>query len=527
MQQQQNSLVLYGAARVIITLTAIMCALLEIVDTTIVNVALNDMKGNLGASTTEVGWVVTAYAIGNVIIIPMTSWLSQQFGRRNYFAASIVLFTLCSFLCGNANGIWELVAFRFMQGAGGGALLVTSQTIITESYPPEKRGMAQAIYGLGVIIGPTLGPPLGGYIVDHFSWPYIFYINIPIGVIATLLTLQFVRSPKYGEKSAIGDIDWLGISLLAICVGSLQYVLEKGQDDDWFNDRVITALAIIAFFGFFFFIWRELTYKKPIVELRVLKNGNLRVGTILSFIMGFGLYGSTFIIPLYTQSTLGWTAQQAGMLMIPAAITTAVMMPMIGQLLQKGVPQQYLVAFGMSLFFVYSFWGYKILTPDTGAPNFFWMLIVRGIGLGMLFIPITTLSLSTLKGQQIGQGAAFTGMMRQLGGSFGVALVTTFMARQNMVHRNDLVNKLDINNPAVQQHVTAMQHNFMAKGQPFNIALQSSYETLEFAIGKQAAVLSYMDVFLYLGVLFLICVPFVLIVRGNKGKKMAASEAMH
>src|SRR6476619_3026873 len=234
--QQQASLVEYGARRVIITITAIVCALLEIVDTTIVNVALNDMRGSLGATLTEVGWVITAYAIGNVIVVPMTSWLSQQFGRRNYFAASIMLFTICSFLCGNANGIWELVAFRFLQGLGGGALLVTSQTIITESYPIEKRGMAQAIYGLGVIIGPTLGPPLGGYIVDHFSWPYIFYINIPIGVIATLLTLQFVRSPRYFKKSARADIDWLGIGLLALAVGSLQYVLERGQEEDWFNN---------------------------------------------------------------------------------------------------------------------------------------------------------------------------------------------------------------------------------------------------------------------------------------------------
>src|SRR6476659_3421665 len=220
--QQQISLVEYGARRAIITITAILCALLEIVDTTIVNVAITDMRGNLGATLTEVGWVITAYAIGNVIIIPMTSWLSQQFGRRNYFAASVMMFTICSFLCGNATGIWELVIFRFLQGLGGGALLVTSQTVITESYPIEKRGMAQALYGLGVIIGPTLGPPLGGYIVENFSWPYIFYINIPIGVIATLLTLQFVKSPQYGEKSAVRDIDWLGIGLLSITVGCLQ-----------------------------------------------------------------------------------------------------------------------------------------------------------------------------------------------------------------------------------------------------------------------------------------------------------------
>src|SRR6476469_8841642 len=205
--QEMESLVEYGSRRVIITITAIFCALLEIVDTTIVNVALNDMRGNLGATLTEVGWVITAYAIGNVIIVPMTSWLSKQFGRRNYFAASVILFTVCSFLCGNATNIWELVLFRFLQGIGGGALLVTSQTIITESYPPEKRGMAQAIYGMGVIIGPTLGPPLGGYITTNFSWPYIFYINIPIGIIAAILTLQYVRSTRYAEKRPINQVD--------------------------------------------------------------------------------------------------------------------------------------------------------------------------------------------------------------------------------------------------------------------------------------------------------------------------------
>src|SRR6476660_7443062 len=219
----QDDLVEYGFRRVIITVTAVMCALLEIVDTTIVNVALTNMRGSLGATLTDVEWVISAYAIANVIVITMTSCLSQQFGRRNYFAASIILFTVCSFLCGNADNIWELVLFRFMQGLGGGALLVTSQTIITESYPPAKRGMAQAIYGLGVIIGPTLGPRLGGYIVSHASWPYIFYINIPIGIIATLLTLQFVRSPKYAEKKGKGEIDWWGMALLAISVGSLQY----------------------------------------------------------------------------------------------------------------------------------------------------------------------------------------------------------------------------------------------------------------------------------------------------------------
>ncbi|HEV7378866.1 MAG TPA: DHA2 family efflux MFS transporter permease subunit [Dyadobacter sp.] len=516
--EMQESLVEYGFRRVIITITAVLCALLEIVDTTIVNVALNDMRGNLGGTLSEVSWVITAYAIGNVIVVPMTSWLSQQFGRRNYFAASIVIFTIASFLCGQADNIWELVFFRLIQGFGGGALLVTAQTLITESYPPEKRGIAQAIYGLGVIVGPTLGPPLGGYIVDNYSWPYIFYINIPLGVIAALLTMQFVRSPRYSQKQSASEIDYLGIILLAITVGSLQYVLEKGQEEDWFNDEIITILTVSTVLGLFFFIWRELTYKNPIVNLMVLKNGNLRVGTVLSFILGFGLYGSTFIIPLYTQATLGWTATQSGMLMVPAAIVTAMMMPVVGQLLQRGVKQQYLVAIGMVFFFIYSYWGYLILTPDTGKDAFFNMLIVRGIGLGLLFVPITTLALSTLKGREIGEGAAFTGMMRQLGGSFGVAVITTFIARQNMLHRNDLVSKLDVNNPLVQQRVEGLKNSFLAKGMSPDIALKSGYKILDYTVSKQALVMSYMDVFLYLGVLFLICVPFVLWTKSGSGK---------
>ena len=358
----QDSLVEYGSRRVIITITAIICTLLEIIDTTIVNVALNDMRGNLGATLTEVAWVITAYAIGNVIIIPMTSWLSTQFGRRNYFAASIMIFTVCSFLCGNANGIWELVVFRFLQGLGGGALLATSQTIITEAYPPEKRNMAQAIYGLGVIVGPTLGPPLGGYIVENYSWPYIFYINIPIGVIATLLTLQFVRNPNYGTKSATRDIDWLGIVLLAVSVGSLQYVLEKGQDDDWFSNACNHHAYLYCFSGCFLLYLAGADIQKSHCESAGTQKWESAGGYHTDFSLGFGLYGSTFIIPVYTQSTLGWTAFQSGMLMVPAAITTAFLMPVMGIILSKGVPQQFLVSMGMLVFAFFCFWG--LFYPD-------------------------------------------------------------------------------------------------------------------------------------------------------------------
>ncbi len=515
--EDQDSLVEYGWRRALITFLAVLCALLEIVDTTIVNVALNDMKGSLGVTINDVAWVVTGYAIANVIIIPMTGWLGQQFGRKNYFTGSIIIFTVASFFCGNATNLWELVAFRFIQGLGGGALLVTAQTIITEIYPLAKRGMAQAIYGMGVIVGPTLGPPLGGYIVDNYSWPYIFYINIPLGIIAVILSLNFVKSPKFGAKLKANQVDWIGIFLLAISIGSLQFVLEHGQQDDWFNDSTILILSIIAFFGIILFIWRELVYDYPVVNLRVLKNFNLRIGFILTFILGFGLYGSTFIIPIYTQSILGWTATQAGMLLIPSSLMTGFMMPIIGRMLQAGVPQKYLVSIGFTIFFLYSYWCYHIITSNTGADAFFWPLVVRGVGLGLLFVPITTLSLSTLKGREIGEGAAMTGMNRQLGGSFGIAIITTMISRLSDKHRMDLVSHLDTSSAIVQERLQQFKMMFMSKGFASNIAESKAYQLLDLSVTKQATILSYMDIFLYLGVLFLLCVPFMLLIKPKKG----------
>ena len=522
----EEDLVEYGFRRVIITITAVVCALLEIVDTTIVNVALNNMRGSLGATLTDIAWVITAYAIANVIVIPMTSWLSQQFGRRNYFATSIIIFTMASFMCGQATNIWELVAFRFIQGLGGGALLVTAQTIITESYPIAKRGMAQAIYGMGVIVGPTLGPPLGGYLVDNYSWPYIFYINIPIGIIAAFLTLTYVRSPKYGNKLSANQVDWLGIFLLSAFVGSLQYVLEHGQQDDWFNDATIVALSVTSVMGLFLFIWREMTYQFPIVNLRVLKDGNLRIGTLMTFILGFGLYGSTFIIPLYTQSILGWTATDAGLILVPSSLTTAILMPFIGKMIQKGIPQSYMVAAGFFIFFLFSYWMHTQMTPDTGVEHFFWPLILRGVGLGLLFVPITTLALSTLTGKSIGEGAAMTGMMRQLGGSFGIAIITTFIARFNQEHRVNLISHLDPTKINVQERITALQRGFMSKGFSYDVALDKAHQVLDYTVTKQSTVLSYMDVFLYLGILFLVCIPITLLIKRGKNK-VDLSDAMH
>ncbi|MGN8057672.1 DHA2 family efflux MFS transporter permease subunit [Pedobacter sp. 22163] len=525
METITDSLVEYGTRRIIITITAVVCAMLELIDTTIVNVALNDLRGNLGATVNEIGWVITAYSLANVIIVPMTSWLSQQFGRRNYFAFSILIFTICSFLCGNATSIWELVVFRFIQGLGGGALLVTSQTIIAESWPREKRAIAQGIYTLGLIIGPTIGPTLGGYLVDNYSWPLIFYINVPIGIVAALLTLRYIKSPRYEEKRPASQVDWLGIILLTAGVASLQYVLEKGQEDDWFSSKVIIVLTVVAVFGIILFVWRQLEYKYPIVELRVLRDTNLRVGSILTFLIGFGLFGTTFVLPLYTQGLLGWSAFQSGLLLLPGTLFVAVIVYLVSQLIQRGVQAKYLIVLGMAVFFIYGYWSYHLLTLQTGASNLYWVLFVRGLGLGLLYVPVTAMSISTLEGKEIGQGAALTGMLRQLGGAFGVALITTFVSRQSQQHRVALISHLSSTDPAVQERVSLLTLRFQAQGMDVWRARQAAYTVLEGTVQKQSTLLSYMDVFLWIAVLFLICIPFVLIFVKKSARKISLADA--
>ncbi|MBC9912600.1 DHA2 family efflux MFS transporter permease subunit [Chitinophaga varians] len=519
--KQVDTTVEYGTRRVIITLTAMLCAILELLDTTIVNVALNDLQGNLGATLSEVSWVVTAYGIGNVILIPMTSWLSRQFGRRNYFAASIFLFTLCSLLCGMAGSIPELAFFRFLQGIGGGALLATSQTIITESYPVEKRGTANLIFMMSVIVGPAMGPLIGGYIIDHYSWPLIFYINVPIGIIAILLTLQYIRSPRHDNKLPAADVDWAGIVLLAVMVGSLQYVLEKGQEEDWFSNRIITTLSVTAAVGAVLFIWRELSCAHPIVSLKVLRNRNLAAGTIFSFIYGFGSYGSTFIVPLFTQSQLNWPATDAGLLVCLTSLSSLLIFPLTNKLLKSGVKPPYMMSAGMFIFFVNCYMSSRILTPETGFQTFFWVLIFRYFGLNMILLSISSIAFSTLQTREISDGAAFTGMTRQLGGSFGIAIITTFIVRRNMLHRDRLLSHLNTDDSGMLTRLQQTIQAFRAQGFQEDVATGHAHKLLEMVVIKQSTLLSYMDVYIVIGFLFLSCVPFILFLKSGKAAAVA------
>lgn len=510
------NLVETGFRKWIITVTVILAALLEVIDTTVVNVALTQIMGNLGATLEDVAWVITAYAVANVIIVPMTGWFSLKFGRRNYFAFSIVLFTVASFFCGHAVNIWELIAFRFIQGIGGGALLSTSQSILVETFPKKELGMATALFGLGVVIGPSIGPTMGGYITDNYSWPWIFYINIPLGILAFIMTLMYIREGK--AKKDIGSVDWWGIILLIAGIGALQIVLEMGEREDWFETTYIVVLAYVAVIGIICFIWRELTAEHPIVDLRVLRNKSLSLGMLFTFILGFGLFASVFVFPILCQNLLGFTAAQTGLILLPGSLMTAFMMPFVGTMLKKNFPPHVMAAAGFAIFFI-STWMLSKSTMASGTDDFFWPLIVRGIGLSLLFVPLTNMALSGLEGKDIPQGTGLNNMMRQLGGSFGIALMTTFIQQRTALHRSDMISYVNPFNPAFQERISAYTKAFIAKGYALMDAQQMANKAMDGSVIKQSMLMSYMDAFFVVGIFFLVCIPIVLIFqrRANTG----------
>lgn len=333
---QQNEAIVYpvGLERALLVITAISASLLQLIDTSIVNVSLREISGNLGATTTEIAWAVTAYAVSNVIMIPLSGMLNNLFGRRNYFTASIMIFTIASLFCGTSNSLVSLVIWRFIQGIGGGALLTTGQTIIVEAFPPERIGFANAIFGMGVILGPTFGPTLGGYITDNYSWHWIFFINIPIGLFAAYLSWKYVKDRIGAIKPP--KIDWAGIVLLIVSVGFLQYVLEEGSANDWFESTEITLMTIITVIAFLTFIWREWTYDYPAVNIKLLASWNMALGSVLNFIVGLILLATVFVFPLFAQIILGWTATQTGNFLISGALASAISMMVVSRLMSKG-----------------------------------------------------------------------------------------------------------------------------------------------------------------------------------------------
>src|SRR5882762_3754260 len=425
-----------GFARAVIVITTVSAAIMELIDTSIVNVALAEISGNLGATIEDTSWVITSYAIANVIIIPLTGFLARLFGRKRYYIASIIIFTVASYMCGQSGSLLTLVLWRFIQGIGGGALLSTSQGILFDAFEPEKRAI------------------VGGMIGDNYSWPLIFNINIPFGIAATLLTIRFIDETEE-EKNPNREkpkIDYIGIALLAAGVGSLQYVLERGQSDDWFSDRTILILSIASAAGLISFVYRQLTINRPMIQLSLLKSRNLAASNILTFAVGFGLFGSVFIFPVLVQRILGYTPTDAGFGLVPGALIAIVCMPVIGKTLQSGTPPVYYVIVGCISFILHGYTS-SLADPNAGLAFFTLPQLFRGLGTACLMVPLINQAVVGLTPQQMPSGIALTNMIRQLGGAFGIAVMNTHITNRFAAHRNDLVSNLLVNDPDVLQRL--------------------------------------------------------------------------
>ena len=504
--------------RWIILMGLITAAIMEVLDTTIINVALPQMAGNLNATTDEIAWVSTGYILSNVVVLPMTAWLSDRFGRKRYLCFSILLFIVASFFCGTSDNLLELVAWRIAQGAGGAALLSTAQATIRQVFPKEQQSLVQTLFILGIVVAPTVGPTLGGVITDNYHWSWVFFINVPIGLISFALVYFFLHDTQ--EKKTVASIDYLGIILLTAGLGSLQYVLEEGERDDWFNSNAIVRLSILALISLVVLIWWELSPRNvhPIVDFRVLKNRSFTAGLLLFLALGFGLYGGIFIFPLFTQNVLNFSPTATGLVLLPGGLATAASAMMCGRLLSlpgTKIDPRLLIVFGVCLF-LWSMWDLGHLTTMSGEPDTRLALIIRGFGLGFLFTPINNVIFAALRGPEVAQGSSFINLFRQLGGSFGIAGLNTYITDMERYHRYDLVTNLNAANPGYTERLHGIASTLVAHGYSASASAMGAVGVVNSEVQRQAAVMSFNDGFLLLGVSFIIASPAILMLKVSK-----------
>jgi DHA2 family multidrug resistance protein len=505
----------------LIALTVMLPTLIEIVDISIVNVALDHIRGSLSAGIDESTWTITSYLVSNAVVIPMTGWLSRFFGRKRYLIMSIVLFTVSSFLCGSAWNLQSLVFFRILQGIGGGALQPISQSILLETFPPRQHGIAMSIFGIGVMFGPIVGPLLGGWITDNWSWHWIFFINIPIGIISVFLVMTFITDPPYMKRAKV-RIDYWGLVLLVVGLGCLQIVLDKGQQENWFDSGFIVWMSIVSAISLISFVFAELSAEHPIVNLRAFRNVTFSAGNLIMFLGFFNLFASIVLLPIYLQTLMGYTAFLSGLVLGPGGIATMIAMPIAGNMVNRINPK-YLLSFGI----VINAYATYLMSQFSLSADFntvIWPRIVLGVGMGFFFIPLTTLTMSSVRKEDMGNASAIYNLLRNLGGSFGVAFVTTMLSRRAQLHQSRLVDHLtpfDLNcQIATQQGSQLLQYQGIESASSPQGGLAVIYEQLL----RQASMLSFNDAFFMTSVIMIGVLPLVLFMRRGT---VARSQGMH
>jgi MFS transporter, DHA2 family, multidrug resistance protein len=506
----------------IVALTVMLPTLIEIVDTSVVNVSLDHIRGSLSAGLDESTWTITSYLVSNAIIIPMTGWLSKVFGRKRYLIFSISLFTIASFLCGSAWSLQSLVFFRILQGIGGGALQPISQSILLETFPPKQHGIAMAVFGVGIMFGPIIGPLLGGWITDNWSWHWIFYINIPIGILSIFMTLMFIKDPHYIQNIKL-KIDYWGLALLCLGLGCLQIVLDKGQQDNWLDSSFISTLCLISAVSLIAFVLVELFYAEhPVVDLRIFRNISFSSGNLVMFIGFFNLFASIVLLPIFLQSLMGYTAYLSGFVLGPGGIATLIALPLAGRLVTKVNPK-ILLTFGI-IVNAYATYLMSNFTLNADFATVIWPRIVLGVGMGFFFIPLTTLTMSGISKENMGNATSIFNLIRNLGGSFGVAFVTTMLARREQYHQAHMVANLT---PYDTQYQMAVQQGTQAlqiRGLEATQAELGSLANIYHEMLRQASMLSFNDSFYLVFMIMLLVLPMVLIMRAGK---VAGPPGMH
>ncbi len=518
--QQTN---IANITRVLLISTAMICALIELIDATIVNVALPEIASGIGATRTEVAWVTVAYSIGNIIIIPLSGMLSDWFGRKAYFTTSVLLFTFSSLMCGLSTSLWEIILWRCIQGMGGGGLMTTAQSIVIGAFPEEKINTANTIFGIGLMAGPILGPLVGGIIVEHLSWHWIFFVNLPAGAIAAVCSLLYVSNLEGSVKPK--KMDFLGIAFLIVGIGSLEFVLEEGGVYDWFSSTAILLFFIIAVLSLIAFVIRELSTEEPAVNLRLLKNYNLSMGVFLMFLFGGIMIGSKFFFPLFVRASLQWTAMQTGFILASFALGTIPSMLIFRKILDKGASPKIVMLIGLGLMslqlFIFSF-----SSPAAGAGYFVWPIIIGGLGAGALMLPIMSFTLSGLRGSQLAQGTGLSNLFKRLGSVIGIALLNVYLDHQTAKVGSGMASHLSAFNPLTQERLEGLKQMFLSAGYATDEAIKAAYQMMGNILGQQQLMVTYDHGYFLMGaLLLLVCTPIILLLKKVKEKKKQETAA--
>ena len=505
----------------VVTLSVMLATFMEVLDTTVVNVSIPHIAGNLAATNEEGTWVVTSYLVSNAIVLPISGWLANHFGRKRLLLTCVAGFSLTSLLCGLATSLPQLIIFRVLQGLTGGGLQPLAQAILLETFPKERHGHAMAAFGIGILLAPILGPTLGGWITDNYSWRWIFYLNLPVGILSLILMNRNVFDPPY-VKRRDGKVDLWGIGFLAVGIGSLQIVLDTGERKDWFASQYIQVFAILCVVGIAALIIRELVTDHPVVDLRVLKNRSFAAGVFLISMLGFVLYASLVLLPLYLQTLMGYPAYNSGLALSPRGIGALLFTPLAGHLTTKTDPRRLLVVgFVLGSITMFQLSGLNLYA---GFWDIFWAQVLQGVALSFLFIPLMSLAVAKISPEKMGNATSIFNLMRNIGGSVGIAIMTTFLSRRSQLHQNHLVGNITAGSSETLRMLQGLKANFVAHGADAVTASQKAAAALYGMVQKHAAMIAFVEAFWIMGVVFLLMIPFLPLLQYSKANRASGNQ---